>query len=82
MKANGIKAVRITPIYMGNTEWLEKLEQHSRDHPHIHGEYRLLLLNTLQLLGSPPYTWGILTVLCYLLPKHRITPIYMGNTYL
>ena len=71
---------RITPIYMGNTRCYPSHLRHREDHPHIHGEYFSTPLNGLIIVGSPPYTWGILMKAIQEAPNRGITPIYMGNT--
>ena len=71
---------RITPTYMGNTRPSSIRMTSPRDHPHVHGEYSPSSSPNATVLGSPPRTWGILTL--PLLPSVllRITPTYMGNT--
>ena len=71
---------RITPIYMGNTKESLINRGNKRDHPHIHGEYRLIAFDSWRLSGSPPYTWGILANQGDGSRVPGITPIYMGNT--
>ena len=70
----------ITPTCVGNTQMhkIDRLEQW--DHPHVCGEYLLLVLLHTQEEGSPPRVWGI--------PRYRpqngktegITPTCVGNT--
>ena len=31
-------------------------------HPHMRGEYTLVLLNRPEAIGSPPHAWGILSM--------------------
>ena len=52
-------ARRITPTYMGNTRRTSHLLTTTKDHPHIHGEYRISRLSGQMTTGSPPHTWGI-----------------------
>ncbi len=75
-----IQLVGITPICMGNTLWIISNGCPLRDHPHMHGEYRHSFYFWLELLGSPPYAWGILSASCHGRGRTRITPICMGNT--
>ena len=71
---------RITPTYMGNTNWSKIADQLLEDHPHIHGEYKNVVLCLTVVLGSPPHTWGILIAFNDFIALIRITPTYMGNT--
>ena len=71
---------RITPTYMGNTIVMPSSRQSTKDHPHIHGEYRVLSLAMSPCAGSPPHTWGIHIAQMGKRLKLRITPTYMGNT--
>ena len=50
------------------------------DHPHIHGEYNCPRTWYFKGLGSPPRTWGILSLAFRFASLTRITPTYMGNT--
>ncbi len=65
---------------MGNTKESLINRGNKRDHPHIHGEYRLIAFDSWRLSGSPPYTWGILANQGDGSRVPGITPIYMGNT--
>ena len=71
---------RITPTYMGNTIDTDSTRRCIQDHPHIHGEYKMLTTCIKLSRGSPPHTWGILTNGMRSLEAIRITPTYMGNT--
>ena len=73
---------RITPIYMGSTVTCVWARLTCWDHPHIHGEHRLAIINPLISAGSPPYTWGALLIERFIRMLKRITPIYMGSTAL
>ena len=73
-------AQRITPIYMGNTRRHEEAQRHTKDHPHIHGEYCIGDIANRINKGSPPYTWGIPGPCMLGNMIFWITPIYMGNT--
>ena len=55
---------------------------HCAVHPHIHGEYVKEAAITWQTPGSPPHTWGILSVSVSPRSGVRFTPTYMGNTLL
>ena len=50
---------RIIPIYMGSTTLLTLEIKVPKNHPHIHGEYALLVLLITSLKESSPYTWGV-----------------------
>ena len=50
--------VRITPTYMGNTSHRCTNIALTKDHPHIHGEYCLLLPPTHLLAGITPTYMG------------------------
>ena len=67
---------------MGNTASSVSAWSCPEDHPHIHGEYihpcRFFIVHE----GSPPHTWGILSIRDFAHLKPRITPTYMGNTLL
>ena len=73
-------AIGITPTYMGNTWVYTNFYPMIEDHPHIHGEYSLVILSPNNLIGSPPHTWGIPVCVILVLALLRITPTYMGNT--
>ena len=53
--------LRITPIYVGNTDQPLNGWPFNQDHPHIRGEYATHDEVTEAREGSPPYTWGILS---------------------
>ena len=65
---------------MRNTLCSDSVTLSVEDHPHIHGEYSLVLGTVIWSEGSPPHTWGIHgpNMLDYV--TDRITPTYMGNT--
>ena len=65
---------------MGNTSRPKSLKVKSKDHPHIHGEYKLKSTIPTARSGSPPHTWGIQTAALIVAITVRITPTYMGNT--
>ena len=67
---------------MGNTNTIAWNFAKLKDHPHIHGEYGAMCRACIQLLGSPPHTWGIRIPKGEPGPQGRITPTYMGNTLL
>ena len=54
---------RITPTYMGNTNYWFYRKRLSEDHPHIHGEYIRAPTGQSKSLGNTPHTWGILNFL-------------------
>ena len=72
----------ITPIYMGSTFWSFLGAFVLGDHPHIHGEHKEIAPLKRQIEGSPPYTWGAPVVGMMPASDRRITPIYMGSTYI
>ena len=72
--------MRITPTYMGNTAIASNLSPSSKDHPHIHGEYWMISRCWLDVMGSPPHTWGIHLQFALDIAPSGITPTYMGNT--
>ena len=65
---------------MGSTEELKAYGKLHGDHPHIHGEHPLKVIRPVYVTGSPPYTWGALSMLVPPNLPVRITPIYMGST--
>ena len=65
---------------MGNTVSQSSIDQVAKDHPHIHGEYQIMILSNTRKKGSPPHTWGIPKKYDKVLTIVRITPTYMGNT--
>ena len=67
---------------MGNTRQHASRQQAHQDHPHIHGEYPVLVLTDGGHTGSPPHTWGIHKLSGDYQKEVRITPTYMGNTLL
>ncbi|KRL16763.1 hypothetical protein FD12_GL002554 [Lentilactobacillus rapi DSM 19907 = JCM 15042] len=52
----------------------------ARDHPHTRGEYHSGALPFLNVVGSPPHTWGIPQLALRRLEVDRITPTHVGNT--
>ena len=77
---NSSRQARITPTYMGNTGQGVAWSQVTKDHPHIHGEYKSEHRKSTRRAGSPPHTWGIQNGFEKYGEKYRITPTYMGNT--
>ena len=71
---------RITPTYVGNTSARMPTSLKQKDHPHLRGEYLLKVKRLKPPKGSPPPTWGILTIDDYYPKQARITPTYVGNT--
>ena len=51
-----------------------------KDHLHIRGEYLVLALYVMHLVGSPPHTWRIPASLCFVMVLVRITSTYVENT--
>ena len=65
---------------MRNTLCSDSVTLSVEDHPHIHGEYSLVLGTVIWSEGSPPHTWGIQIPAVRVAGCTRITPTYMGNT--
>ena len=74
--------VRITPTYMGNTFGTITAIWFCKDHPHIYGEHQFCDILCCFIWGSPPHIWGTLWQADETNTIFRITPTYMGNTYL
>ena len=72
--------LRITPAYAGNTSLILPNKSGFEDHPRIRGEYAFTVFSTLNFLGSPPHTRGILFAIWHCFSFFRITPAYAGNT--
>ena len=77
-----IEKRRFTPTYMGNTESRRFPLGSPAVHPHIHGEYSPVENRAVIDDGSPPHTWGILSIPESAIDRTRFTPTYMGNTKL
>ena len=74
-------SIRITPTCVGNTFVRNDSDNYLGDHPHLRGEYHMLISSGPLLLGSPPLAWGI-PFLSTSSPKYLgITPTCVGNTY-
>ena len=71
---------RITPTCVGNTRCISGADSHSRDHPHLRGEYIGKTLLTASCQGSPPLAWGILRKGPANVTDNGITPTCVGNT--
>ena len=71
---------RITPTYVGNTCCYSRPSTLCQDHPHLRGEYWSNNPWYSSGTGSPPPTWGILTITSFPRMYVRITPTYVGNT--
>ena len=67
---------------MGSTACAGNKNSEAKDHPHIHGEHLIDMVDQATDTGSPPYTWGAPTRLSMSTHFMRITPIYMGSTYI
>ena len=71
---------RFTPTHVGNTRRRRSHNTSPSVHPHTRGEYVILLLNFLDVRGSPPHTWGILQQWHFSQIPRRFTPTHVGNT--
>ena len=80
MGSRQIAEQRITSTYVENTFLLSAASSTSRDHLHIRGEYKSLLMGYLKNTGSPPHTWRIHADLSDKLYETRITSTYVENT--
>ena len=67
---------------MGNTLVLDNNMLMVQDHPHIHGEHFINYEWFEDIRGSPPHTWGTPFSVPVSSSALRITPTYMGNTYM
>ena len=72
----------ITPAHAGNTERVETLERHDRDHPRTRGEHPSPGMAQAGSLGSPPHTRGTLPLNAPGENPQGITPAHAGNTRL
>ncbi len=73
---------RITPTYVGNTQWPIRAADKLRDHPHVCGEHAKQITEKIYQAGSPPRMWGTPSTERIEPIKQRITPTYVGNTRL
>ena len=73
-------ALRFTPTCMGNTFGVMSKYRLIMVHPHMHGEYIIMIILNLLLNGSPPHAWGIPHVIIAEIRHLRFTPTCMGNT--
>ena len=80
--APGRKGVcgRFTPTCVGNTGMRQAMTPTTPVHPHMRGEYTLPHLIWLNVNGSPPHAWGILSRPASLAIRWRFTPTCVGNT--
>ena len=65
---------------MGSTARQIATASCSRNHPHIHGEYRARDIVKRWMLESSPYTWGVHSGPIAAANAAGIIPIYMGST--
>ena len=71
---------RITSTYVENTTTHNTFKVLCKDHLHIRGEYLIMVLVTLKVLGSPPHTWRIQGTSAGTGLRQRITSTYVENT--
>ncbi|EFK31507.1 hypothetical protein HMPREF9264_0722 [Lactobacillus delbrueckii subsp. bulgaricus PB2003/044-T3-4] len=79
--ASNWPALRITPTCVGNTRWCTIPGSSAWDHPHLRGEYIVMLVLSAWPTGSPPLAWGIHDYRDDGGNKMRITPTCVGNTH-
>ena len=70
----------ITPTCVGNTIKTKVRACYIRDHPHLRGEYFMLMLSIDFFRGSPPLAWGIQYFRRNSFIPMGITPTCVGNT--
>ena len=73
-------SARFTPTCVGNTEHLSVSAAIFAVHPHVRGEYTVLLADRGGCRGSPPRAWGILSGRSHRSRSRRFTPTCVGNT--
>ena len=71
---------RITPTCVGNTQLFVEYLGTVQDHPHMCGEYLLIVVQLSLISGSPPHVWGIHAEEIMSENTDRITPTCVGNT--
>ena len=70
----------ITPACAGKTPILLIQYFSSKDHPRVCGENRVIILNLLTLIGSPPRVRGKPMLILIAISRSRITPACAGKT--
>ena len=78
--AKGLLRLRIIPAYAGNTRLQEVQGLRVGDHPRVCGEHDLMVINSLEDLGSSPRMRGTLDFVGSWNDGHGIIPAYAGNT--
>ena len=73
---------RITPTYVGSTDFLFLKSHICQDHPHVCGQYMYQLASQVQKMGSPPRMWVVQINHYHLVKTKGITPTYVGSTQL
>ena len=71
---------RFTPTCVGNTVIATLGGIETTVHPHVRGEYKMIVSKKERLLGSPPRAWGILVHTLRYSIRSRFTPTCVGNT--
>ena len=71
---------RITPTYVGSTNFTPLITPSIKDHPHVCGKYYQYNGIVVVVLGSPPRMWEVLVVEEQETRIYRITPTYVGST--
>jgi hypothetical protein len=70
---------RFTPTRVGNTDLTEAERRRLAVHPHACGECSSKSVWSVQMIGSPPRTWGMRVAGRRSARLHRFTPTYVGN---
>ena len=70
----------ITSTHVENTLLCQHLKWVGQDHLHTRGEYSLILVNVLLIVGSPPHTWRIQRLKEQYEDETRITSTHVENT--
>ena len=76
-----IYRLRITSTCVENTITLDHVRLKAWDHLHMRGEYFVLSLMMIRLIGSPPHAWRILRFESNDDQVNRITSTGVENTH-
>ena len=71
--------VGLTPTYVGNIKYLNRIQDKLGAHPHVCGEYMDEGQEEETDRGSPPRMWGIFSSTGIKSLIYRLTPTYVGN---
>ena len=72
--------MRFIPTSVGNTDRSYKLWRGASVHPHIRGEYDLVVVLEGRVIGSSPHPWGIHVSFFAIPSSLRFIPTSVGNT--